>query len=272
MTTTEVPFSIIHVFSNAITHALGNPAAVLLLDEDLPADKLQEIAQGLQQPATTFLWKTKDPNKFNIKWFAPDAEIDLCGHGAMAASVFLANHFPQQALNGFELEREGMKIYCGLAEEGRHFIELEHIKRQANTPPPKGLEKALGQKILEYYPTNNKDIVVFESEQNVAQMKPDFDALRKIDVFGYAVCALSAQADDFVCRTLVPHVQQLEDHATGSTQAILVSFWADRLQKSTLISRQLSRRGGYFKAIAKDKSFILNANSYYTVNGTFFLH
>lgn len=267
------PFAIINVFSNPIINALGNPSAVILLNEDLPDDKLQSIATELNQPATTFLWETGNENEFLIRWFAPDAEIGLCGHGAMAATVFLSNHFSKQANdNEFKLIKNDAVIEAGRNSENDHYIVLENISRSTKQNPPEGLEKALGQKIVEYYPTENKHIVLLENEESLAEMKPNFEALRKIDVFGYSVTAPSSQENDFVCRTLVPHVQQLEDHATGSTQAVLVDFWANKLAKSNLESRQLSLRGGYFNAIHNAKNFKLIAQSYYTINGTFYLN
>jgi PhzF family phenazine biosynthesis protein len=267
----EFPFAIINVFSNSITNALGNPSAVILLEEHMSEDKLQSIATELNQPATTFLWKTEKKNEFQIRWFAPDAEIGLCGHGAMAATVFLSNHFPE--LNdgdGFKLLKNNTIIEAGINSKNDHFIILENIARSHQQTPPEGLEQALGQKVVEYYATENKHIVLLKNEESLAGMKPDFEALRKIDVFGYSVTAPSSKKDDFVCRTLVPHVQQLEDHATGSTQAVLVDFWAKKLAKSNLQSRQLSPRGGYFNSIHMAESFKLIAQSYFTIIGTFY--
>jgi PhzF family phenazine biosynthesis protein len=269
----SLPFSIINVFSNLKNEALGNPSAVILLNQELSDEKLQSIATELHQPATTFLWKTNKAKEFKIRWFAPDAEIGLCGHGAMAATVFLIEQFPTLELeNGLKLIKENTIIEGGKNSENEHFIILENIKRSNKQNPPEGLEKALGQSIVEYYETENKHIVLLENEESLAEMTPDFEALRKIGVFGYCVTAPSAQKDDFVCRTLVPHVQQLEDHATGSTQAVLVDFWTNKLGKAKLESRQLSPRGGYFKAIHSPEKFKLIAQSYKTVSGTFFLN
>jgi PhzF family phenazine biosynthesis protein len=271
--TSKSPFAIINVFSNSSIEALGNPSAIILLDEQLSDDKLQAIAAELQQPATTFLWKTKNKNEFLIRWFAPDAEIDLCGHGAMAASVFLSKHFPELAKDtSFKLLKDAMVIESGVNSKDDHYIYLDNIKRNKNQSPPEGLQEALGKKIVEYYPTDNKHIVLLEDEESLNNMIPDFEALRKIDVFGYSVTASSSKKDDFVCRTLVPHVQQLEDHATGSTQAVLIDFWANKLGKSKLESRQLSPRGGYFNAVHAPKNFKLIAKSYYSVKGTFYLN
>ena len=269
----EFPFAIINVFSNRKLDALGNPSAVMLLEQTLSDEKLQSIATELNQPATTFIWRTNKEDEFLIRWFAPDAEIDLCGHGAMAASVFLSDHLPGlNCVEKFKLIKNSMTIEAGVNSHKENFIILTNIERSTKINPPERLEKALGQKVVEYYTTANKNIVVLESEKSLAEMNPDFDALRTIEVFGYSVTAPSSKQDDFVCRTLVPHVQQLEDHATGSTQAVLIDYWAERLSKSFLESRQLSPRGGYFKAIHSKANFKLIAQSYYTIKGTFHLN
>jgi len=269
---TESPFAIINVFSNDKISAKGNPSSLILLNDNLSDHDLQAIATELQQPATTFLWKTSKENEFQIRWFAPDAEIGLCGHGAMAATVFLSNEFSEIAQNGLILIKNNTVIESGIEGENQHYIKMQNINRDSQSEPPAGLEAALGKKIVEHYATENKNIVVLEGEEELANMKPDFEALREIDVFGYAVTAPSSKNDDFVCRTLVPHVLQLEDHATGSTQAVLVDYWANRLNKSHLESRQLSPRGGYFNAHHQKDGFKLVANSYYRVKGTFHHH
>lgn len=130
-------------------------------------------------------------------------------------------------------------------KDGSAAMTLECIRHNGATAIPDGLEKALGVEIAAYYPTSNKDIVLLSNEESVIHMKPDFVALREIRVFGYAVTA-PGNAVDFVSRTLVPHVQQLEDHATGSSHAALAPFWSERLGKTNLTAIQHSPRGGYF--------------------------
>lgn len=219
----------------------GNTSAVVLLDDKKPEKELQQIASDFNQPATTFLWR-KAEGEFAVRWFAPDAEIGLCGHGSAAALAFL-NRFENQ--EKASLHYNNGKI-SGKANEKEFsfFIDpIEVISHTANAP--KGLEKALGLEVLEYFQTSNKDIVLVESESVLRHMKPDFQALAKLEPFGYAVTAPGDKVD-FVSRTLVPKVQQLEDHATGSSHAALTPFWSERLRKDKLTALQLSKRGGYF--------------------------
>ena len=241
-------FSLITVFSERSNNILGNVSAVVELDGEIESQKMQLIANDLNQPASTFIWQNGD--KWNIRWFAPDAEIPLCGHGTMAAVALFHSlkediptfNYANGQVSGFT---KGAKIYSELGKG--HFNA---------TPIPKGLEEALGVKIKEHCESSDKNIVVLKSEEDLVKMEPNFSALKKLEPFGYAVTAKGKKVD-FVSRTLVPKVQQLEDHATGSSHTVLVPFWGERLKKKQLSSQQLSRRGGKFECILEDDNVIL---------------
>lgn len=231
-------FEIISVFCDVAKHILGNPAAVVLLDEAIAEDIMQSLAQDLNQPATTFLWPAERENCYHVRWFAPDAEIELCGHGALAALAFLK---AQEAQLQY---REGT-ISGGCLSESAAEVQLAAIPVTKALEIPAALTEGLGEPIEAYYQTSGKNIVLLQHEDAVRRMKPDFARLRDLETFAYAVTAPGKDVD-FVSRTLVPHVQQLEDHATGSSHAALAPFWSNRLERSTLSALQLSPRGGAF--------------------------
>lgn len=241
-------FWLITVFSNRSNNILGNVSAVVQLDDEIANKKMQLIANDLNQPATTFIWQ-KD-GKWNIRWFAPDAEIQLCGHGTMAA-VSLFDYLGEE-IPTFRYRKGEVS---GFKKDDRINIRLSQ-GIFTKTPAPEGLEKGLGVKVLEHYETNDKNIVLLESEKDLQEMQPNFDALKKLKPFGYAVTAKGDHMD-FVSRTLVPKVQQLEDHATGSSHTVLVPFWSERLNKTELSSRQLSKRGGKFECRFENGDVIL---------------
>lgn len=231
-------FWLITVFSDRDDDILGNVSAVVELENKIESQKMQRIANDFNQPATTFIWQ--DGEDWNIRWFAPDAEIPLCGHGTMAAvALFHSLHKP---IPSFHYSKGEVN---GFAEDSSIYSQLQKGDFKA-TPVPQGLEEALGVKIIEHFESSDKNIVLLDSEKEVKEMQPNFDALKKLPPFGYAVTA-KGETVDFVSRTLVPKVQQLEDHATGSSHTVLVPFWSKRLNKSELSSRQLSRRGGKFE-------------------------
>lgn len=241
---TKLPYTLISVFTNFEKQHKGNITAIIQLKEEkLTQEQMQTIALDLNQPATTFLWEENDQH--HLRWFAPDGEIQLCGHGTMGIASFMKN--------------KGMhQIHQLIYNHGEVVIqtesELPGIELDKGTyhsdAPPVNLSEALGIPIKEYYTTSNKDIVVTSNQQTLQMMQPNFDALKKMKPFGYAITAPGDEVD-FVSRTLVPKVQQLEDHATGSSHTVLIPYWSHVLQKNEMTAHQLSPRGGtlYCKAL-----------------------
>ncbi len=250
--------SLINAFTKKEINFRGNPCAVILLDKDLQDEAMQTIANDLNQPATTFLLH-KEANVYAVRWFAPDQEIELCGHGSLASTSFLLSD--NQSLSTVKLLTKTKQIIEGVATGQSYSIKLAKIVH-SKMDKPTLLEEALGVKVIEYYETSNKHLVVLENEDALKNMKPDFGKLRDIDVFGYAVTAKSDEESvDFVSRTLVPHVKQLEDHATGSSHAALLPYWQQVLGKNTFIAKQFSPRGGYFETQIDDDYVHLAGNT-----------
>jgi predicted PhzF superfamily epimerase YddE/YHI9 len=234
------PFSIIQVFSKAAMAFTGNTAAVILVNDLSNTKALQALAADFNQPATTFLKDLGDAN-FEVRWFAPDAEIGLCGHGTAAAQVFIQKTFNFKEAN---MHYNGGKLEgCSTQNEVSFYLDpIEIIDHKVRF---KALADALGTPLLDYFTTPNKNVVLLENEEQVRNLKPNFSALAQLEPFGYAVTA-PGTSTDFVSRTLVPKVQQLEDHATGSSHAVLTPFWAERTGKKKMTALQLSKRGGFF--------------------------
>lgn len=235
----------------------GNTSTVLLLDKSIPVEQMQHIAADLCQPATTFLFPTAGSHEFEVRWFAPDAEIHLCGHGSLAAIAFLADHFHSDTT--FVLVHSNGRVRGRRTAFQRASIVLEPIEVIKTLEVPDYLKQGLGVPIVSYFETDNKNIVLLESENDVRSMRPDFEVLRQSATFGYAVTA-KGSSSDFVSRTLVPHVQQLEDPATGSSHAALVPFWARMLKKTEMTGLQLSKRGGYFECELVNNEVILSGH------------
>ncbi len=263
----EAPFSILAVFTAPELGFTGNTAAVLFTENPLPEREMKRLASDLNQPASTFLWADKDAHTFNVRWFAPDAEIGLCGHGSLAAIAYLHNHY---ALAKIKLKYSGGEIYGTANSDGTCSMQLDAIPVTGETTPSPVLEAGLGIPVKEYFTTNNKQIVVVGSERELHDMRPDFEKLRESEVFGYSVTAAGNEVD-FVSRTIVPHVQQLEDHATGSSHAALAPFWSKRLGKSKMIALQLSKRGGKFECELQDNLVTLTGHYTLIAEGQLFI-
>jgi predicted PhzF superfamily epimerase YddE/YHI9 len=170
----------------------------------------------------------------------PDEEIELCGHGAAATGIYLGT---KENTNPVTLNYLNGAIKVAL--NGGFEMELKTIPQKKSIEAPSAIVEGLGIPILEMWETENKHLILTENEERLKNMQPDFDRLRESGIFGYTITAPGDKVD-FVSRTLVPHVQQLEDHATGSSHAILVPFWSKKLGKMKMVSHQLSSRGGLF--------------------------
>lgn len=233
-------YGILSVFHNFEQNIKGNTAAVLETTEILDTASCERIAEEFNQPATCFIRQEK-PGHYSVRWFAPDSEIELCGHGSLAIAAYLKEVKDEEKAI---LHYPGGVIKIGTDNDG-YFIWVDPIEIIEHKRPPAGLSEALGAEIVDYFTTANKDIILVKSEETLRKLKPDFEALARLEPFGYAISA-PGNTCDFVSRTLVPKVKQLEDHATGSSHAILAPFWSERLMKNKMIALQLSERGGYF--------------------------
>jgi PhzF family phenazine biosynthesis protein len=235
---------IIAVFTDKKREYTGNPAACIYTKTGLTEEQMQQIGTKNKQPATAFLWPVEgESGHFNVRWYAVDDEIILCGHGAAAAAIFLGKKFNTHEPLTLHHKKGMIRVQWQLTDT--FIIEMEAIHLIEEIDVPEAIEEGLGIHVLAMYKTDGKHIIMVESERILANMNPDYEKLRDSDIFGYAVTAPGYNVD-FVSRTLVPHVHQLEDHATGSSHAALVPFWANKLKTDELSSLQLSRRGGKF--------------------------
>lgn len=234
----------------------GNGAAVVMVEHLDDAVFLQAVASDLNQPATCFV-QQRGNGAYNIRWFAPDAEIGLCGHGALAAAGFL-NQTADVKAGTFHYGTEGCIDFETDADFARVSLNAIPVVEQGQLTPE--LTEGTGLNLKGYFKTKNKHILLAGSAEEVKKMTPDFCRLRDSNEFGFIVTALGDAGCDVVSRTLVPHVQQLEDHATGSSHAALVPFWSERMGKKELICRQYSPRGGEFQTLLTGNQVVLKVN------------
>ena len=216
----------------------GNPAAVLLLEEWLPDDILLSIAQENNLSETAFVIPKGE--KWGLRWFTPQVEIDLCGHATLAAAFVL---FLEGRAQGKELEfvspRSGsLRV---LRHDGRHWLDFP-VRPAKEVPVDPALVEALGATPI--WCAEARDLIaVFENEDQIRSLAPDMYKLEKLDAM--AVCPTAPGTEtDFVCRFFAPKVGIDEDPVTGSAFCTLLPYWSERLGKTELEARQLSERGG----------------------------
>lgn len=224
----------------------GNPAAVCLLPAGggASAEWMQRVAGEMNLSETAFLTPRPD-GAFDLRWFTPSVEIDLCGHATLGSAHWLweTGVLPAASVARFH-SRSGL-----LSAERRAdgWIELDFpVTPAAPADPPEGLAAALGVERWEWAGKTRFDYLIeLESEAAVRALAPDHARLRSLRVRGVIVTARSADpARDFVSRFFAPGSGIDEDPVTGSAHCALTPFWAERLGKRELAARQVSRRGG----------------------------
>jgi PhzF family phenazine biosynthesis protein len=216
----------------------GNPAAVCPLDNWLPEEKMQLIAMENNLSETAFF--VEKDGSFKIRWFTPDMEIDLCGHATLASAHVIFDHLDYS-------ERTIMFEYAGgtlTVEKGGVDIlsmDFPSISYQQSEITDL-IAVSLGGEPKEVYKARDL-MAVFNSEEDIVGLKPDFDKMYKIDTLGVIATAPGNDAD-FVSRFFAPRAGISEDPVTGSAHCMLIPFWADRLGKKQLTAQQLSQRKG----------------------------
>jgi len=216
----------------------GNPAAVVPLKQWLSDELMQQIAFENNLSETAFFIPEGD--HFHIRWFTPLTEVNLCGHATLATAHILFN----------ELNFQGEQIEFN-SKSGILTVKKLEDKLQLNFPADfvrleeknSEFSKALGAQPIAEFKGNTKHLLLFDSEESIRNMKPNFHLLKQTDALGVIVTAKGNKVD-FVSRFFAPKVGIDEDPVTGSAHTLLVPFWANRLNKTEMTALQLSARGG----------------------------
>lgn len=220
----------------------GNPAAVCPLDEWLSEDLLQKIAMENNLAETAFY--VKQDHQYQIRWFTPKIEVDLCGHATLAAAYVLFHHENHTGnLINFYSPRSGKLTVTKHGE----FLTLNFPTDIFETITSSE-DLTRGFDILPIMILKGKTdyVLVFENESDVKNIKPDFSRISKVDARGVIVTAKGDNVD-FVSRFFAPQSGIDEDPVTGSAHTTLVPYWAKELNKTELSAIQLSERRGYLQ-------------------------
>lgn len=225
----------------------GNPAAVCVLPSPQGSQWMQQVAQEMNLSETAFLVKQADG--FDLRWFTPTTEVDLCGHATLASAHVLwsEGHLEPNAEARFQT-RSGLLTATLQEQSLEKWIELNFpaIPTVA-IPVPAQLSAALGVSIDQVYEGAVGLIIEVESENTVRNMQPNFELLKTIPCQGVIVTSRADAQFDFVSRYFAPSFGINEDPVTGSAHCCLATFWHDRLQKTEFFAYQASARGGVVK-------------------------
>ncbi len=235
---------------DAFTNELfkGNPAAVCVLDEPLSEELYQNIAAEMNLSETAFAISTEEDGLYDLRWFTPEVEVPLCGHGTLSAAFVIFNNFCDRADLSFRSKSGLLKAFH---EKDKITLEFPSNK-PVQTDINEGLSFALNcdKEFKQFYSQESGFIcLLFEQEGEVLSLEPDFQQLRQMDfdfdIHGLIVTAKSDSDEyDFISRTFVPWEGIDEDPVTGSSHTVLGPLWAEKLDKKVLTAYQASKRGG----------------------------
>ena len=260
----KIPIYQVDAFTS--TPFSGNPAAVCLMDMELPDSILQSIASENNLAETAFIWPQGD--RYKIRWFTPSVEVDLCGHATLASAHVL---FTQKDI--------GSRTICFDSRSGLLFVEQNEdglltldfpVDLFQSLPIPDGLEAALGTDILDCVKGKSDYLVRIKDQNTLQNIQPNLSLIKTLPARGLIVTAPGDHCD-FVSRCFFPQSGIDEDPVTGSAHTTLTPYWADILKKRYFVAKQLSARGGTLNCEMSADRVLISGNVVLFLEGTIFV-
>lgn len=231
----RIPIYQVDAFTNELFR--GNPAAVCPLEEWIDDNIMQKIAKENNLSETAFFIKKGD--MYELRWFTPEFEIDLCGHATLATAYVIFEYL-EKDLNEISFNTKSGKLK--VIKKDKLLSMVFPSREGSKCDITKELVDALGKKPLELYKSRDY-MAVFEKEEDIINLTPDMEKLSKINAFGMIVTSKGNNVD-FVSRYFIPDSVIGEDPVTGSAHCTLIPYWRKVLNKDKFVARQLSDRSG----------------------------
>ena len=217
----------------------GNPAAVIPLNAWIDDELMQNIAMENNLSETVFFVKSND--KYEIRWFTPSVEVDICGHATLASAYVLFNHLGYSNNKIiFHSHRSGELIVTRVGELFTLNFPTDDI---TEVPISDDIRLCFKSTPIKVFKGKNDYLIIFSSETEIREMNPNFNNLSLIKARGVIVTAKGDQVD-FVSRFFGPQSGIDEDPVTGSAHTTLIPYWKDVLGKDQMDALQVSARGG----------------------------
>jgi PhzF family phenazine biosynthesis protein len=241
----------------------GNPAAVVLLEKSRDEKWMQSLGSEMNQAETAFVMKRGDG--FDLRWFTPTVEVDLCGHATLASAHVLWETGKLKPTEPARFHTRSGLLTC---EKNGDWIEMdfpslpaERVEKQPKLLDALGLSDAIVVKSKSFF------LVEVATEQHVRKMVPDFAMLKQIPAVGIIVTARSSGEFDFISRFFAPQSGINEDHATGSAHCTLGPHWSEKLGKTELKAFQASPRGAVIRVGVKSDRVTLAGKAVTMLHG-----
>lgn len=250
----------INAFTNVPLGA-GNTAAVCLLNGPAEEHWMLQLAAELKHSETAYVQAVRDSdNEFELRWFTPKVEMDLCGHATLASAFVLweAGKVAKDKTIIFHTRSGELEAKYRGEKIELNFPLIEVVETTADD----SLAQALKLPFKFVGKAKDNLFVELESEQQLVELSPDFSLLAKIPVHGFIVTAQSQQTGvDFVSRFFAPSIGVDEDPVTGSAHCALAFYWRQKLAKDCFQAKQLSPRGGELEVQIEDQRVLLRGQA-----------
>jgi PhzF family phenazine biosynthesis protein len=242
----------------------GNPAAVCLLPQARDATWMQLVAREMNLSETAFLVKRE--RGYDLRWFTPLVEVDLCGHATLASAHVLWEQGDLHANETAVFETRSGEL---LAKKSGDWIEMNFPATPASAVSSRAeFEAAIGTKALWAGRTRFDYLVEVESEEAVRALRPDLARIAQFEARGLIVTSRASRPDyDYVSRFFAPAAGVDEDPATGSSHCALGPYWRDRLGRDDLVGYQASARGGFVRTRRAGNRVLLSGQAVTVMRG-----
>lgn len=242
----------------------GNPAGVILLDEEKTSEWMASVAAEMNLSETAFL--IRDNAVYHLRWFTPQVEVKLCGHATLASAHIL---WEQKIL-----EETETAVFRTLSGELRAVKKLDWIEMDfpafsfKELEPISTLTDPVGGKPVNAFNTGENLMLIYESVEEIASLAPDMNWVAKLPFQGVIATSRSDESPyDFVSRYFAPKVGIQEDPVTGSAHSSLTPYWAKILDKNELTAYQASERGGVLKVRIWDERVFISGQAVTVFSG-----
>ena len=243
---------IVDAFTDRVFH--GNQAAVCVLDEWLPETLMMDITKENNFSETAFAVKAGEG--YDLRWFTPGGEINLCGHATLATAYVLFNYYENDAKRIVFHTLSG-DLFIGRCGD---CIEMDFPVYSLNeVPVTNDMAAAMGATPKEAY-IDRDLLLIYEDEEIIRKMKPDFNKVKKLDGLSVGVTAVGKDYD-CVSRFFAPKLNVDEDPVTGFAHCMITPYWTERLGKSSLRAYQASERGGELICELRDGRVIISGRA-----------
>jgi PhzF family phenazine biosynthesis protein len=246
----------------------GNPAAVIPLKKWITDELMQQLAMENNLSETVFFVLSNEKNvDYDIRWFTPELEINLCGHATLASAYVIFGILKSKKKKVVFRSKSGL-LTVRKTKTGLLMDFPSWMPERINDYSPELLASLGNPEIAGVY-KNREYIVELMNEDAVRKCKPDFSLMKKVDKM--VIITAPGKEVDFVSRFFAPNAGIDEDPVTGSAHSQLIPFWSEKLGKKKMKAKQLSKRGGDIYCEQKKERVIMGGQCIFYLKGEIIL-